>query len=122
MNHANDLDCTWVLAVDSDLSSDGYIVKVTFSVLELECDDSLKFYDGNNNTMSRLLGSYCDVHPEVIYSTGQYMYVKFHTDYVLTYKGFSFSFSAVKEGTVMVYPLQLLHFIITQISKNLLVY
>ncbi|KAJ7371401.1 hypothetical protein OS493_025863 [Desmophyllum pertusum] len=70
MNPANDLDCTWVLAVDSDLSSDGYIVKVTFSVLELECEDSLKFYDGNNNTVSRLLGSYCNVHPEVIYSTG----------------------------------------------------
>ena len=60
--------------------------------------DVLKFYDGMSST-SGLLGGYCDtVHPEVIYSTGRYLYVKFHTDGYSTEKGFSFSFLAVKAG------------------------
>ena len=114
-NYGNNLECRLFIKVDISLLSHGYIVKVTFSdfllgvsTLDLACDrDVLKFYDGMNS-VSVLLGSYCGTtHPEVIYSTGQYLYVKFHTNSFLTYKGFSFSFSAVKEGTVAVYSLQL---------------
>ena len=86
------------------MSFSGYIVKVLFDDFLLEdgypCDDVLTFYDGTNETSS-LLGSYCGtIHPEVIYSTGQYLYVKFVTDNMIQYSGFKFSFKAVKEGTV----------------------
>ena len=101
----NNLNCNWILEVDSGLSPGRYIVKVTFSDLEVECDDSLKFYDGSS-TASSLLGSYCGSshqdQPQVIYSTGRYLYVSFRTNDILTYKGFSLRFSAVKEGIVLV--------------------
>ena len=84
-------------------------MKVTFNDFQLDspCDgDTLKFYDGMN-ALSSLLGSYCGTtHPDVIYSTGLYLYVKFQTDRFLTYRGFNFSFSAVEEGTVI---LQFIH-------------
>ncbi|XP_078370540.1 bone morphogenetic protein 1-like isoform X2 [Oculina patagonica] len=97
-NTDSGLNCNWLLEVDNGLSSGGYIVKVTFSDFAVECDDELRFYDGNS-TSSRLLGSYCgSATPEVIYSTGRYLYVNFRTDDYYTYKGFSLSFSAVKEG------------------------
>ena len=74
-------------------------MKVTFNYFQLD-DDVLEFYDGMN-AFSRLLGSYSGTtHPEVIYSTGQYLYVKFVTSgSFLISRGFSFSFSAVEEGT-----------------------
>jgi len=103
-NYPNDYDdnlnCTWTIKA---LFSGRYIVKVLFNDFKLEstCDDVLKFYDGMNET-SNLLGSYCGTtHPEVIYSTGRYLSVKFQTDNMISYKGFNFSFTAVKEGTVM---------------------
>ena len=78
-------------------------MKVVFSDFQLESPcigDMLKFYDGMNSLSISLLGSYCGtVHPDVIYSTSQYLYVKFHTDSFATYRGFNFSFSAVKKGT-----------------------
>jgi len=78
---------------------------VLFSDFLLEegypCDDVLTFYDGMNETSS-LLGSYCGtIHPEVIYSTGQYLHVKFGTDNMVNYKGFSLSLTAVEKGTVL---------------------
>jgi len=87
------------------VSFSGYIVKVLFSDFLLEegypCDDVLTFYDGMNETSS-LLGSYCGtIHPEVIYSTGQYLHVKFGTDNMVNYKGFSLSLTAVEKGTVL---------------------
>ena len=104
-NYENNLDCTWLITVDNSLRFGGYIVKVTFSDFQLSssrllCFDVLKFYDGMN-VVSRLLGSYCgSTHPEVIYSTGENLYVKFRTGFLTTYKGFKFQFTAVKEGIV----------------------
>ena len=103
-DYDNNLECTLLIKVDNSLLRLGYIVKVIFNDFQLQssCDgDVLKFYDGMNVVSINLLGSYCGTtHPEVIYSTGQYLYVKFRTDSILAYKGFSFSFSAVKEGTL----------------------
>ena len=102
-DHDNYLICNWLLEVDSGVPTNGYIVKVTFSGFSLECDDELNLYDGNS-TGSNLLGSYCgSTPPEVIYSTGRYLYVNFHTDDFYALKGFNLSFSAVKEGTVVRY-------------------
>ena len=99
----SDLNCNWLLEVDSSLGSDDYIVKVTFSDFGVACDDAVKFYNGDNITVSNLLRSYCGTtHPEVIYSTGRYLFVNFYTDNdFFTYRGFSFSFSVVKKGIVL---------------------
>ncbi|KAJ7371397.1 hypothetical protein OS493_025859 [Desmophyllum pertusum] len=104
-DYYSDVDCTWRVTVDNGLSSGGYVVKVTFADFELQpytyehCHDGLEFYDGHNNTGSNLLGLYCGkAYPEVIYSTGQDLYVRFYTDRWLNYfKGFSVGISAVKE-------------------------
>ena len=99
----SDLNCNWLLEVDSSLGSDDYIVKVMFSDFGVECDDAVRFYDGNNMTVSNLLRSYCGTtHPEVIYSIGRYLFVNFYTDNdYSTFRGFSFSFSAVKKGIIL---------------------
>lgn len=60
--------------------------------------DKLKFYDGDS-TLSNLLGSYCGtVNPEVIYSSGHYLYIKFSSGYGSSYKGFSLNVAAVAKG------------------------
>ena len=88
-------------------------MKVTFNDFALDvwpssCEDVLKFYDGAS-AVSTFLGSYCGTTPpEVIYSTGENLYVKFFTDSLATNKGFSFRFSAVKGGKIVtVYLFQL---------------
>ncbi|KAJ7371387.1 hypothetical protein OS493_025849 [Desmophyllum pertusum] len=106
-DYYSDVECTWRVTVDNGLSSGGYVVKVTFADFKLEpyvyehCYGAgLEFYDGHNNTGSNLLGLYCGkAHPEVIYSTGQNLYVRFYnTDRYFSYhNGFSFSISAVKQ-------------------------
>jgi len=60
--------------------------------------DNLTFYDGRSDLSPRL-GSYCGtVHPEVIYSTGNDLYIKFNTDSANTFRGFSISVLAVHRG------------------------
>ena len=105
MNYTNNLDCNWLIEVVSDLPSVGFILKVTFNSLHLVqggylvCEDKLEFYDGNTTSLSNLLGSYCgEVPPEVVYSTGQLLYVKFQSDGYYSDRGFSFNVSAVLEG------------------------
>ena len=125
-DYYSDVECTWRVTVDNALSSGGYVVKVTFADFELQpytyehCHDGLEFYDGHNNTGSNLLGLYCGkAHPEVIYSTGQDLYVRFYTDRYLNYfKGFSVGISAVKEGTVMIISNYVV-FIITNLWYNI---
>ena len=60
--------------------------------------DELKFYDGDSK-FSNPLGSYCGtVNPEVIYSSGRYLYIKFSSGYGSSYKGFSLNVAAVAKG------------------------
>ena len=81
-------------------------MKVIFNGFSLQdndpCHDALLFYDGAD-AVSTLLGKYCGTtHPEVIYSAGLNLFVKFYTNFMFTERGFSFRFSAVKRGTVMI--------------------
>ena len=100
-NPDNHLNCNWLFEVDNGLPPSGYIVKVTFSDFEVQHNGALTFYDGNS-TRARLLGSYHGTsHPEVIYSTGRYLYVNFRTDDYHYDKGFNASLSAVYKGTVL---------------------
>ena len=87
-------------------------MKVTFNDFQLEAgsnltghcwNDKLTFYDGTSATSS-LLGSYCGtLHPEVIYSTGRHLYVKFHSDSITTLlRGFRMNVLTVAEGNLLV--------------------
>ena len=82
-------------------------MKVTFNDFRLDgaiyddCKDKLTFYDGNS-TASKLVGkAYCgSTRPDVIYSTGRYLFVEFRTDDhdFFNYKGFKLAFSAANKG------------------------
>ena len=108
-------ECSWHIEIPS-YYSESYVVKVVFNDFNLaqgfvvggyNCQDmhvdSLTFYDGATS-MSKLIGAYCgNTRPDVIYSTGQSLYVKFHGVNVLNdyhARGFSFIYSAVKKGIV----------------------
>ena len=81
--------------------SEGDIQRLLLGYDTGPCKDVLRFYDGSGSD-SDLLGSYCGTTPpEVIYSSGKYLYVTFHTDSFITYTGLSFRFSAVKEGNCL---------------------
>ena len=107
MGYSDNMECTWQVEIENKLS--GYVLKVLFNDFELQQDqalsltrcpfDNLTFYDGKSES-SLFLGSFCGtVHPEVIYSTGINMFIKLHTDSEMTFRGFSISVSAVREGT-----------------------
>lgn len=108
LSYDDNTDCLWIIETDASLGPD-YLVKVTFDEFQLEgyggftsCQyDSLTFYDGPpSGSNTYLLGKYCGTtHPDVIYSTGRYLYVKFHSDASATGKGFSFYYQAVNAGT-----------------------
>ena len=106
LGYSNNMECTWQVENQNKLG--GYVLKVLFNDFELQQDqdlslsrcpfDNLTFYDGISES-SPFLGSFCGtVHPEVIYSTGNNLFIKFHTDSEMTFRGFSISISVVEAG------------------------
>lgn len=101
--------CIWQLSAES-----GFAVKVVFNDFKLQTGgfnsrpvnnpcpyDALTFRDGFTSSSS-VLGRYCSTaHPEVIFSTGRYLYIQFSSDYRFANKGFNISVSAVKKGTTV---------------------
>ena len=107
LGYSDNMECTWQVEIGNKLS--GHVLKVIFNDFELQQDhalslsrcpfDNLTFYDGKSES-SLFLGSFCGtVHPEVIYSTGNNLFIKLHTDNEMTFRGFSISVSVVKAGT-----------------------
>ena len=99
--------CRWILAAPDP----GFVLKVVFSDLHLKDDQSTDIYDRCANSGSlkftngshdggTTIGTYCgSVAPEVFYSTGQFLHVAFEANRnVNRYRGFSFSFMAVRKG------------------------
>ena len=111
LDYHNNAECSWLVKIEDKFyfPFSGYVIKVIFNDFELQAgrDSSdpscpygtrLTFYDGYS-IASPLLGSYCGtVHPEVIYSTGINLYIKFHTGSSITSRGFSISVSVVEAG------------------------
>ena len=95
--------CQWLIE-SAYLDDRSYILKVVFNDFELEKKTysclhvhNLQFYDGPS-TASDHLGSYCGTsHPDVIYTTGPYLLVRFEA--LRSFRGFSFNVSLVKRGT-----------------------
>ena len=89
----------------------GYVLKVVFNDFDLEDGqltgddpclnaDFLNFKDGTISG-SETLGTYCGSnYPEVFYSARHFLHVEFYSNSgdVDTYRGFNFSFLAVKKG------------------------
>ena len=111
LGYSDNMECTWQVEIENKLNFalGGYVIKVLFNDFELQHDqalsltrcpfDNLTFYDGKAES-SLFLGSFCGtVHPEVIYSSGNNLSIKFHTDSEVTFRGFSISVSAVEAGT-----------------------
>lgn len=92
--------CQWLIE-SAYLDDRSYILKVVFNDFELEEKTysclhvhNLQFYDGPS-TASDHLGSYCGTsHPDVIYTTGPYLLVRFEA--LRSFRGFSFNVSLVK--------------------------
>ncbi|KAH3862569.1 hypothetical protein DPMN_025538 [Dreissena polymorpha] len=88
-NYNNKLDCEWVLEV-----REGYRVSFYFTAFEIEDEtdcgyDNVEVFDGPHDT-DTLIGRFCggEVPPE-IFSTGQFLLVRFRSDDTINWKGFS---------------------------------
>ena len=101
------MECAWQIEIGNKVG--GYVLKVLFNDFELQQDealsltrcpfDNLTFYDGKSDS-SLFLGSFCGtVHPEVIYSTGNNLFIKLQTDNEMSFRGFSINISVVGAGT-----------------------
>ena len=110
LGYSDNMVCAWRVQIENKLNfaHGGYILKVLFNDFELQQDeglslnrcpfDNLTFYDGYSES-ALFLGTFCGtVHPEVIYSTGNNLSIKFHTDSEMTSRGFSISVSVVEAG------------------------
>lgn len=87
--------CTWMITAPR-----GGHVKLAITSMELEyCSfcrcDYVEVRDGPTAN-SQLIGRFCDTERANLYSEGRHMWVKFRSDVILEYKGFSASFSYVK--------------------------
>ena len=100
--------CELHVQIESKFLYGDYVLKVVFNDFELEAEpapsssvcpyDNLTIYNGDSD-FSPLLGSYCGtVHPEVVYSTGNNLYIKFNTDKINTFRGFSINILVVEGG------------------------
>ena len=107
-DYDNNMVCEWHVQIESKFLYGDYVLKVVFNDFELEAEpapsssvcpyDNLTIYNGDSD-FSPLLGSYCGtVHPEVVYSTGNNLYIKFNTDKINTFRGFSISILVVEGG------------------------
>ena len=86
-------ECVWKIVV-----ADGKRVKFVINTLDLWCDYAfLELRDGPGSTSSSL-GQYCGVsQPKDIYTTGRYLWVRFHSGrkVCVNTQGFQASFVAV---------------------------
>ena len=87
--------CTWHLA-----AKNGYVIKITFVTFELEGDgctsDFLRITDGSDDdapTIARLCGTQTG---KVLQSTGNNMWLRFHTDGSTAKKGFEIGYKRIK--------------------------
>ncbi|XP_015242766.1 PREDICTED: bone morphogenetic protein 1-like isoform X2 [Cyprinodon variegatus] len=95
-NYPGGFDCLWVLTAEK-----GYGVEIIFQVFEIEEEadcgyDYLELYDGADIKSPRL-GRYCGSGaPEDVYSAGDAILLKFHSDDSISKKGFHARYTSTK--------------------------
>ncbi|XP_059958484.1 bone morphogenetic protein 1 isoform X1 [Mesoplodon densirostris] len=95
-NYPGGVDCEWVIVAE-----EGYGVELVFQTFEVEEEadcgyDYMELFDGYDSTAPRL-GRYCGSGPpEEVYSAGDSVLVKFHSDDTITKKGFHLRYTSTK--------------------------
>ncbi|XP_039470178.1 bone morphogenetic protein 1-like isoform X2 [Oreochromis aureus] len=95
-NYPGGSDCLWVVTAEK-----GYGVEIIFQVFEIEEEadcgyDYVELYDGAD-TKSPRLGRYCGSGaPEDVYSAGDSVVLKFHSDDSINKKGFHVRYTSTK--------------------------
>uniref|UniRef100_A0A7N5ZSS7 Metalloendopeptidase n=1 Tax=Anabas testudineus TaxID=64144 RepID=A0A7N5ZSS7_ANATE len=95
-NYPSGSDCLWVVTAEK-----GYGVEVIFQVFEIEEEadcgyDYVELYDGADIKSPRL-GRYCGSGtPEEVYSAGDAIVLKFHSDDSINKKGFHVRYTSTK--------------------------
>ncbi|MBN3324354.1 TLL2 protein, partial [Atractosteus spatula] len=95
-NYPSQADCDWVI-----MAEDGYGVELIFQTFEIEEEsdcgyDYMEIYDGYDSTAPRL-GRFCGSGPpEEIYSAGDSIMIRFHSDDTINKKGFHARYTSTK--------------------------
>ncbi|KAF3849151.1 hypothetical protein F7725_015648 [Dissostichus mawsoni] len=95
-NYPSGSDCLWVVSAEK-----GYGVEIIFQVFEIEEEvdcgyDYVELYDGADIKSPRL-GRYCGSGaPEEVYSAGDAIVLKFHSDDSINKKGFHVRYTSTK--------------------------
>ncbi|XP_059213752.1 bone morphogenetic protein 1-like isoform X2 [Centropristis striata] len=95
-NYPGGSDCLWVVSAEK-----GYGVEIIFQVFEIEEEadcgyDYVELYDGADIKSPRL-GRYCGLGaPEEVYSAGDAIVLKFHSDDSINKKGFHVRYTSTK--------------------------
>ncbi|XP_047925093.1 tolloid-like protein 2 isoform X10 [Anser cygnoides] len=95
-NYPGQANCDWVIVAE-----DGYGVELIFQTFEIEEEadcgyDYMEIYDGYDSTAPRL-GRFCGSGPlEEIYSAGDSIMIRFHTDDTINKKGFHARYISTK--------------------------
>ncbi|KAK1333590.1 hypothetical protein QTO34_005975 [Cnephaeus nilssonii] len=95
-NYPSQARCDWVIVAE-----DGYGVELIFRTFEVEEEadcgyDYMEAYDGYDSTAPRL-GRFCGSGPlEEIYSAGDSLMIRFHTDDTINKKGFQARYTSTK--------------------------
>jgi len=94
-NYPSDRDCVWIVVVPP-----GNTIRFSIGQLQMEHHDNcsydfLEFRDGRQDS-DQLLQRYCSSgYPQPVTTTGPYAYVRFHSDYSQTDRGFQISYSSI---------------------------
>ncbi|KAH0623121.1 hypothetical protein JD844_031101 [Phrynosoma platyrhinos] len=95
-NYPGGSDCEWVIVAE-----EGYGVELIFQTFEIEEEadcgyDYMELFDGYDGTAPRL-GRYCGSGPpEEVYSAGDSVMVRFHSDDTINKKGFHLRYTSTK--------------------------
>ncbi|XP_066549187.1 tolloid-like protein 2 isoform X1 [Amia ocellicauda] len=95
-NYPGQANCDWVIVAE-----DGYGVELIFQTFEIEEEsdcgyDYMEIYDGYDSTAPRL-GRFCGSGPpEEIYSAGDSIMIRFHSDDTINKKGFHARYTSTK--------------------------
>ncbi|KAK6324375.1 hypothetical protein J4Q44_G00037170 [Coregonus suidteri] len=95
-NYPGHTDCEWLVT-----SEEGYGIELTFTTFEVEEEadcgyDYIELYDGYDSNSHRL-GRFCGSGPrEEIYSAGDAVLIRFHSDDTISKKGFHIRYTSTQ--------------------------
>ncbi|XP_046366009.2 cubilin-like [Haliotis rufescens] len=98
-NYPDGLNCVWVIYGPNGTQIKAEVLDVAFEASPLCERDYLVFREGTSSN-SEVIKQMCVPVTGDIFSSGNQMYITFHSDMSVTHKGFRLKYSAVKAGSV----------------------